>query len=96
MSLLPLDGPAVYKSLSVGDSTPVEVKVGASVQSERKIVTIQPIDGIVYYGYDTNLTSSNGTKIFKGQWIQLEVGEMLSIYLISDSGTVDVRITEVA
>ena len=96
MSLLPLDGPAAYKSLSVGAVTPVEVKVEATVKPERKVVTIQPIDGIIYYGYDTNLTKNNGTKIFKGQWIQLEVGDMLPIFIIADSGTVDVRISEVA
>lgn len=92
----PCDGPGVYGSISVGDSTPVEVKIGGSVLAERKVITIQPIDGIVYYGYDNSVTSSTGTKIFKGQYLPLENSEDLTVYLISDSGTVDVRITEVA
>lgn len=93
--LQPLDGPGVYKSQSVTTS-PVEVKVGGSALSERKVITIQPTDGSVWYGYDNSVTSNSGTKIFKGQWIQLEASDSLPVWLVADSGTVDVRITEVA
>jgi hypothetical protein len=95
MSLLPLDGPATYANLSVS-TTAVEVKASTSVLSERKIVTIQPLDGEVYFGYDSSVTSSNGTKIFKGQVYPLEAGELLNVFIVADSGTVDVRITEVS
>lgn len=92
--LLPLDGPAEYGSLSVSSVT--ELKVGASVLAERKVVSFQPIDGIIYYGYSNSLTVSNGTKVFQGQLIVIEAGETLPVYLIAETGTVDVRITEVA
>jgi hypothetical protein len=94
--LLPLDGPAVYKTASVTD-TPQEVKVGASALEERKVVTMQPIDGAIYYGYDNSVSSTSGTKIFKGQFIHLEASEKLPVWIVAEAGqTVDVRITEVS
>lgn len=94
--IFPLDGPAVYKAISVTD-TAQEVKVGANPLEERKVITIQPTDGIVYYGYSNSVTAANGTKIYKNQWLQLEAADTLLIYLIADTGvTVDVRITEVS
>lgn len=95
MAFDPLDGPAVHGTLSVTTS-PSEVKVGASVLSERKVITIQPTDGVVYFGYSNTVTSSTGTKIFKGQVYPLEAGEALPVWVVSASGTVNVRITEVA
>ena len=94
--LLPLDGPGVYKSISV-TSTPQEVKVGASVLEERKVITLQPTDGVIYYGYDNSVDDTTGTKVFKGQWIQLEASDRLPVWVVAASGdTVDTRITEVS
>lgn len=88
-----IDGPAVNGALSVS-TTPVELKVNASVLNRRQIITIQPLDGDVYYGFDNTVTSSNGIKIFQGQIYSRECGDSLEIWLVSASGTVDVRITE--
>lgn len=94
--LLPLDGPGVYGDITVTD-TASEVKVGASVLIERKVVTIQPVDGVVYFGYDNSVTTSNGTKIFKGQIYPIEAGEQLPVWVIAETGeSIDVRITEVS
>lgn len=90
-----LDGPAVYGNLSVTTSAQ-EVKVGASTLQDRKFVTIQPLDGDVYFGYSNSVTTSNGTKIYRDQVFPIEAGEALEVWVIADSGTVDVRITEVA
>ena len=90
-----VDGPGVHGAISVS-TTPVEVKVGASALSERTMVTIQPLDGDIYYGYDNSVSSSNGTKIFENQTEPFEAGDQLTIWVVAESGTVDVRITEVA
>jgi hypothetical protein len=95
MGLQPLDGPATYASISV-TTTPIELKVGGSPFDERKVVTLQPIDGRVYYGYDNSVSSSTGTLVFKKMIYPLEVSPDLPVWLVADSGTVDVRITEVA
>lgn len=91
---LPLDGPGLHSSLSVSTSA-VEAKVGASRLEERQVVTIQPIDGDVYFGYSSGVTSSTGTKIYQGQVYPVEATDKLAVYVIAASGTVDTRITEV-
>ncbi len=89
-----INGPGVQGALAVS-TTPVELKVGASRLDQRVMISIQPLDGDVYFGFDSGtLTSSTGTKIFKGQYFPLEATDQATIYLITDSGTVDVRITE--
>lgn len=93
---IPLNGPADQGALSV-TTTPVEVKLGASALSERTMITIQPLDGDVYFGYTSGtLTALTGTKIFKGQYFPLEATDKLPVYLVAATGTVDVRITEVS
>jgi hypothetical protein len=92
---IPLNGPASYGNISVS-TTAVEVKVGASVLEERTVITIQPIDGDIYYGYDNSVTSTNGTKIFKGQVYAMEATDQLPVWIVAETGTIDVRITEVS
>jgi len=92
----PLDGPGSYKAISVTD-TPQEVKVLVAPLEERKIITLQPTDGTIYYGYDNLVNESSGTEIFTGQLIHIEASESLPVWVVAKSGeTVDVRITEVA
>lgn len=90
----PLDGPGVSGSMSV--STVVEAKVGASRLEDRKVLTLQPTDGDIYFGYSASETTSSGTKIFMGQVYPLEATDSLPVYIIAASGTVNVRVTEVA
>lgn len=92
---LNLDGPATYGALSVTTSAQ-EVKVGASALGERKVITIQPLDGDLYMGYNNSVTTSTGTKIFRGQTYAMEATDTLTVFVIAASGTVDVRITEVS
>lgn len=100
--LQPLDGPAAQGLLSsVGTSTPVEVKVGASALTDRKLVTLQG-DGkfYVYFGDDSASAPSaadvenNGFLQFKDQVQSYEAGDRQPIYVLADSGTVDIRIAE--
>ena len=92
---IPLNGPAIHGKLIV-TTTAVEVKVGASVLEERTIITIQPVDGDIYFGYSSGVTSATGTKIFKGQIYPMEATDKLPVYIVAATGTVDVRITEVS
>jgi fibrillarin-like rRNA methylase len=91
---LPLDGPSVNSALSVTD-TAVELKVGSNRLECRTVVTIQPLDGVIYFGFSSGVTASNGTKVFKGQYFSIEAGQSEEVWLIAESGeTVDVRISE--
>jgi hypothetical protein len=92
---IPLNGPAVHGALSV-TTTPQEVKVGASRLEERNVLTIQPLNGDVYFGYSDSVTSLTGTKIYQGQVFPLEATDELPVWIVAASGTIDVRITEVS
>lgn len=92
---LPVDGPIVYGAVSVSTSA-TELKVGGSALSERKVLLLQPTDGLIYLGTDNSVTTSSGIKVFKDQLIPLEVGEQVTVYAIVTSGTVDVRIWEMS
>lgn len=88
-----INGPSYYGAISVS-TTPTLLKVGASVYSERIEVSFQPLDGDIYYGFDSSVSYTTGTKVFRYQLITLESGPLETIYLVTESGTVDVRITE--
>lgn len=91
---LPLDGPSENGAVTV-TGTASELKVGASRLSERVVVTMQPLDGAIYFGFSNSVTSSTGTKVFKGQYFSLEAGESEQVWLVADPGeSVDVRISE--
>lgn len=100
--LSPLDGPSKQGLLSsVGTATPVEVKVGASAFSDRKVITMQSEDGKFYvYFADTGETPSaatvaaNGFTQFKDQKESYEAGEKQVVYVLSVSGTINIRIAE--
>lgn len=87
-----INGPATYGALSV-TSSPVEVKVGGSPLEDRKAISIQPLDGNIFYGFDGSVTVSTGTKLFQGEKFFLEAGDSLSVFVVS-ADTVDTRIAE--
>ena len=93
--LQPLDGPALHGTMSVTTS-PSEVKVNALALEERKMISVSPTDGKIWYGYDNTVTSATGTRVTKHQTLFLEAAATLPVWIVSDSGTVDVRITEVS
>jgi len=93
--ILPIDGPANTFQLNVTTSA-VELKQGASVLSERKYVLIQPLDGDVYWGYTSGVTAADGHRVREGGFFPIPAAERLPVYIVSASGTVDVRVSEVA
>jgi len=86
----------VQGALSVGTSA-VEAKVGASALTDRATLTIyNNSNSVIYWGYTSGVTSSNGTPILKREFLTFEVGPSTSIFLIAASAGNDVRITESA
>ena len=85
----------VYGTITVG-TTPVLLKVGASVLNKRKMITIQPNDNAVYFGYDSSVTTSTGTRVFKDQFMPLAIGPDITVYLVANDAGKVVRIGELA
>lgn len=92
---LPIDGPNTYTNINVG-TTAVELKVGASALEERKVVIIQPLGNRIYFGYNNSVTTANGIEVSKRQVVILEAGPEVAIWAIANTGTIDVRIQELA
>lgn len=97
-----LDGPATQGQQNVTDASVFEVKAGGSALDGRNIVTIMPLDGKiwVYFGDDSvaapnaATVKSDGFPHFKNSLRSYEAGELQPIYIVSDTGTVDVRFAE--
>ncbi len=82
----------VQSAMTVGTSA-IEAKVGASRLTNRKLLTICPTDGDIYWGYTNAITTTTGTPIFKNQMVAISVGDTAAVYLVASANR-NVRITE--
>lgn len=92
---LPVNGPVEYGALSVSTSA-TEIKIGASALDERKVVVIQSQGNSIFIGFNNSVTTSSGLELRKRQTIILEASPDVAIYAITSSGTIDVRVWELA
>lgn len=86
----------VNGALTVG-TTAVEAKVGGSPLSNRINLTVYNNGSgnqVIYYGYSSGVTASNGIPIFAGQLLSLDVGPNTSVFLIGSTAGINVRIAE--
>ena len=88
--LLPLDGPAVQSKQTIPASETL-VKVGASVLTERKVITVQPLTGNVYLTFETG---KDGFLLLKRGIYSFEASETQVVYIKAVAGTEDVIIAE--
>lgn len=98
---LSLDGPATQDKITVSNSVLTELKVNASALTDRKVITVQPLGGKlkIYFGDGISAPSiatvdSDGFIHFKWQMHDYEAAASQPIYLLSDSGTIEVIISE--
>jgi hypothetical protein len=99
--LQPLDGPSFQFSLSLNTTTVQELKAGASPFKERKVITVQPLYGKVYYYYGDGDTVPNaatvtadGFLLYSKQEKTIEASSTQPVYVVAESGTVDLRAVE--
>lgn len=96
-----LDGPAKQDRVAVTTSTVTELKVGASALSERQVITIQPLTGNIWIYFGDGVStpsaatvSTKGLKHVKMAKESYEAGEEQKVFVVSESGTVDVTFVE--
>lgn len=101
MAILPLDGPSAQATIAVGTGSVVEAKAGGSTLSERKVITLQPLNGkvYVYFGDDgaapaAGTVSANGLVVFKNAKESYEASASQKVYLLAVTGTVNVAVAE--
>lgn len=98
----PLDGPATQGQQNVTASVVFEVKKNAQALAERQVVTLYPIDGQiwVYFGDDqasipnAATVKAEGFPQYKDSMRSYEAGADQPMYIVADTGTVDVRYSE--
>jgi hypothetical protein len=74
-------------------TTSIELKVGGSRLTNRKLVTALP-SGTIYWGYNSTVTASTGTPIFNNQLYAWAANDTCEIWLITTGANKNVRITE--
>lgn len=84
----------IYGNIVVGTSAAVEVKVGASRLTNRRMVTLVPVTAEVYWGYDSSVTTASGSPVFVNQMMAYNIDAAGSIYVISTASGSSVRVTE--
>lgn len=82
-----------YQNKSI-TTTPSEALGGATILSHRKVISVTPIDGYVYWGTDNLVTPLTGPPIFKNQTFTISASSNLHVWLIAATGTVNCRIVE--
>jgi hypothetical protein len=81
-------------ALSVG-TTPVEVKAGSLPLQNRKMVTVfNNSTQRVFWGFTDSVTAMTGTPIGRNEIAFFRIEGTLSLWLVVESGTSNVRITE--
>lgn len=96
----PLDGPSKQiKLVGVGIATPIEVKVGASALTERAVITLQPNGKMkVYFGDGSTPSAAtvlaNGLDHFKNAKETYEAGEKQQVWILAETGTINVVVVE--
>lgn len=71
----------------------IEAKVGTSRLTSRKLLSITPTNGTVYWGSTSAVTIASGTPIFKNQCVTMAFTDNVAVWLIGVAAT-DVRIVE--
>jgi hypothetical protein len=86
----------VYGSITVGNSA-VAIRVGGSNLSNRKsLVANNNSNAIIYWGYDSSVTTANGMPWAIGQTVSWAVGDSVTIYAIAGAPNKNVRVAESA
>lgn len=75
-------------------TTQTELKVGASVESEREVVRVYNKSNSTIYVGPNGVTTITGEPLKKNGFMELPIGTQ-SLYAIIDSGTADVIVWEI-
>ena len=82
-----------YRAQSI-TTTAAEALGATTILANRKMLSITPTNGTVWWGTSNAVTISSGTPIFKNTPAEFAFGANVHIYLVCASGTVDCRIVE--
>lgn len=74
-------------------TTAAEALGAATILTNRKMLSIRPTNGIIYWGFTNTVTTTTGTPIYTNEIMTISATDNLHIYVIAAS-TIDARISE--
>lgn len=91
------DAPNVGFKTSAASVAATAGEIASSPLLGRKRIMIQNLGNkAIFIGFDNTVSTSNGLRISAGGFLEMPFGEDLDIYAISESGTQDIRVVEIA
>jgi len=91
------DAPNVGFKTSAATITDTASEVASSPLLGRKRIMIQNLGNkSIFIGFDNTVSILNGLRISAGGFLEMPFGEDLDIYSISESGSQDIRVVEIA
>lgn len=81
-----------YRAQSVTTSA-AEAFGAATILLNRKFISLTPTNGTIYWGFNSSVTTSNGTPLFKNQTTTISATDNIHIFVIAAT-TTDCRIVE--
>ena len=97
----PLDGPSSQGASLVTSSVVFRVKLGATEQEDRQVVSIMPLTGNIWVMFGDGITTPNAVTVkdrgfpqLKGALRTYEASNRQFIFIVADSVTTDVRFAE--
>jgi len=88
-----LTGVGSQAELTIGTSA-VKVQAGGSPLADRKLVTVQPRNRSVYFGFNSSVTASTGTEVFKNQTFSFDVTVTGEVWIVAALAGTLVRVGE--
>lgn len=86
----------VYGPKSVtGTATLMNVS-GSNLANRKEISVYNNSIVTLYYGFDSSVTTSNGTPVPPGAMLILKIGPAVNLYMIAAAGTNNTRVTELS
>lgn len=91
------DAPNVGFKTSAASVTNTAAEIASSPLLGRKRIMIQNLGNrAIYIGFNNTVSVSNGLRVSAGAFLEMPFGEDLDIWAITDSGTQDIRVVEIA
>jgi hypothetical protein len=84
------------KNQAAAVTSTAAVLIASSLSGRRSIMIQNLSNRAIWIGKDTNVTNVNGMKVPAGQVMDMDLGEDVSVWAISDAATADVRVLELA
>ena len=90
-----INSPGLQAEITLTPNVAMEIKVGASRLQTRKLCHAQiQTGGNVYWGWNSSVTTANGTRFFKHQMKSWPVEKDGQVWLVTAASGVKIRIGE--